>query len=104
MSEHTLKEIKTHPAYKELVRARARATWPLAILMLVVYFSYILVIAFAPDLFAIKVIDDAHTTWGIVIGLGVILFSFLLTGIYVRIANKKLEPLTEQLQEKIEEE
>lgn len=102
MSDKLLDAIRMTPEYQELVSTRSKITWPLAALMLVVYYAYILVIAFAPDFFATK-IGEGHMTYGIVIGLGVILFSFLLTGIYVHTANTKLEGLTEKLHAKIGE-
>ena len=99
MIEKKLDELQHLPEYKELIATRSRIVWPLAALMLLVYYAYILVIAFKPELFATR-IGEGHTTLGIVIGLGLIFFSFLLTGIYVHKANSKLEPLTKKLLEK----
>ncbi|MCB9963678.1 MAG: DUF485 domain-containing protein [Rhodospirillales bacterium] len=99
MIEKKLDELQHLSEYRDLVATRRRIIWPLAILMLLVYYAYILVIAFKPELFAAK-IGEGHTTFGIVIGLGLIFFSFLLTGIYVHKANTKLEPLTKKLLEK----
>lgn len=70
--------------------------------MLAVYYGFIMVIAFAPDVFAQK-IGSGHTSLGILVGFAVIIFSFVITGIYVRKANKELEPLTEDLHKKAEE-
>ncbi len=49
--------------------------------MLVVYYSFILVIAFSPATFAVK-LGEGVTTVGIPVGLGVIIIAFVLTGIY----------------------
>lgn len=87
--------LKDSEEYKTLIAERGKSKWTLAVAMWVVYYGFILVIAFAPDIFAIKIGD--HTSLGIAIGLGVILFSFFVTGIYVKKANKVLEPLTEKL-------
>lgn len=97
MSSHELEKIINKAEYKHLVSTRAKLVWPLSIVMFAVYFSYILTIAFAPELLAVKVSADGHTTYGIVAGLGVIIFSFLITGIYVHKANSVLEPLAEKL-------
>lgn len=91
-----LTEIRESSEYKTLISTRSKIKWTLATLMLFVYYAFIMVIAFEPDLFGTK-IGEGHTTIGIVIGLGIIFFSFLITGIYVYIANKVLEPLTKQL-------
>lgn len=101
MIEKKLDALRHTDEYKALVAARSKIAWPLTFLMLGVYYAYILVIAFAPDVFAQK-IGEGHTTVGIVVGLGVILFSFVLTGIYVHKANTVLEPMTEELHKKAE--
>jgi uncharacterized membrane protein (DUF485 family) len=62
-------------------------------MILIVYYSFILVIAFSPALFGIPVSDGGIVTWGIVIGLGVILFTFIITGIYVYRANTIFDKL-----------
>lgn len=96
MVEKTLHDLCNSDEYKELISTRKKVTRPLAFLMLAVYYIYILVIAFAPDILA-KPIGDGPTTLGILIGLGIILFSFVITGIAVHFANTRLEPLTEKL-------
>jgi uncharacterized membrane protein (DUF485 family) len=62
-------------------------------MILVVYYSFILVIAFLPGLFGIPVTDGTTITWGIIIGFGVIIFTFLITGIYVHRANTIFDKL-----------
>ena len=66
--------------------------------MLVVYYGFILMIAFDPSLLATK-IGDSHTSYGIVVGLGVMFFSFLITCTYVHKANQVLDPLTKKLRD-----
>lgn len=99
MTDKVLESIRHSDEYKELVTTRARITWPLSILMLATYCAYIFVIAFWPGFFGTPV-GDGPTTWGIVFGLGIILFSCVLTGIYVYVANTKLDKLTEKLMKK----
>tara|TARA_Y100000588_G_C13735660_1_gene703386 strand:- start:280 stop:594 length:315 start_codon:yes stop_codon:yes gene_type:complete len=97
MLEGELKKLSESDAYKDLCAARSRAIWPLAIIMLVAYYSFILVIAFDPELFATK-IGSGYTSLGIVCGFALILFTFLITGLYVHKANKDLEPKIEAIQ------
>lgn len=94
-----LEELRQSKEYETLVSTRSKIKWPLAILMLAVYYGFVMVIAFEPEIFGTK-IGDGHTSLGIVVGLLVILFSFVITGIYVHKANKTLEPLVEKLHEK----
>jgi uncharacterized membrane protein (DUF485 family) len=85
--------IKSDPQFQELVSKRSRFAWTLTLAMLVIYFGFIFVIAFAPGVLAAK-IGTGVTTVGIPIGLGVIVSAFLLTGIYVRRANSEFDDIT----------
>ena len=84
------------PQFQELVRQRTRFAWTLSIAMLVIYFGFILLVAFAKPLLATK-IGDGVTSLGIILGLGVILSAFALTGIYVQRANSRFDELTHRL-------
>jgi uncharacterized membrane protein (DUF485 family) len=86
--------------FQELVRERARFAWTLSILMLVIYFGFILLVAFAKPLLAAK-IGDGVTSLGIVLGLGVIISAFVLTGIYVYRANNHFDELTRNLTKEV---
>jgi uncharacterized membrane protein (DUF485 family) len=90
--------IAADPRYNRLVKERGRFTWTLTAVMLVVFFGYILLIAFNKSLLATP-IGGGTTTLGIPIGLGVILAGIALTGIYVRRANQRYDPLVRSLQE-----
>ncbi len=97
MTVETVEQIKNHPKYQELTQRRSRFAWTLSILMLVVYYVFIMIIAFAPDLLAIPVSEGSVITIGIPIGVAIILFSFLLTGLYVRQANGTYDQLLEEV-------
>jgi uncharacterized membrane protein (DUF485 family) len=101
MDDPALDKIQESRSYAALVKARALIIWPLSLLIMVLYFSFILVIAFVPELFAIR-IGTTHFTLGIAVGLGMIVFTFLLTGFYVLIANRVLEPLAQKLQKEVD--
>ena len=83
--------------FQELVRQRSGFAWTLSIAMLVIYFGFILLVAFAKPLLAIK-IGGGVTSLGIVLGLIVIVSAFVLTGIYVQRANSRFDELTRNLQ------
>jgi len=84
------------PRFQELVRQRTKFAWTLTIVMLVIYFGFILLVAFAKPLLAMKV-GDGVTSLGILLGLGVIIAAFVLTGIYVYRANNEFDELTRNL-------
>ena len=101
MAVITIDQIKHQPEYIALTRARSRITWILSVATFVVYFSVILLIAFAPDSLG-EPIGSGVTSIGILLGLGVIFFCLLVTGIYVYYANQVLEPLKQAVVRKLE--
>jgi uncharacterized membrane protein (DUF485 family) len=100
MSEIDLSHIRRDPLFHELVARRARLAWALSAAMLVIYFGFILLIAFAPGVLGTP-IGNGVTTIGIPVGLFVIVAAFVLTGIYVYKANAEFDPITRQLIEKV---
>ena len=99
MEEDLVQRIKADPDYHKLVSTRSKYGWTLAIIMLVVYYGYILLIAFNRDFLAQK-LGAGVMTWGIPIGLFVIVFTVVITGIYVRRANGEFDDLTARIREK----
>lgn len=100
MSQNVYDRVKENPKFTELVQKRSSFAWKLAIAMLVVYYGFILVIAFSPATLAAK-IGSGVTTVGIPVGIGVILIAFVLTGIYTKRANGEFDDLTNQIKEDI---
>jgi uncharacterized membrane protein (DUF485 family) len=91
--------IAAHPLFRQLARERRILGGVLAITMATVYFGYILTIAFRPDLLGIPVHESSVVTWGFVVGAALLSFGFVLTAIYVFVANTRLDTLTRHLLE-----
>jgi uncharacterized membrane protein (DUF485 family) len=85
--------IRANPKYQELRRKRSGFGWAMTLAMLVVYYGYIALIAFNKP-FLSQPIGAGVTTLGVPIGMGVILFTIVITGIYVRRANNEYDALT----------
>ncbi|WP_457094497.1 DUF485 domain-containing protein [Microvirga sp. P5_D2] len=100
MAAQDYNQLLRSPRFQELVRQRTRFAWTLSIAMLVIYFGFILLVAFAKPLLATK-IGDGVTSLGIILGLGVILSAFVLTGIYVQRANSRFDEMTRHLTREI---
>lgn len=90
--------IAADPNYQALKSRRSRFGWSLTLAMLVVYYGFILLIAFRKDVLAAR-IGDGVMTWGIPIGFGVIVFTILITAIYVRRANGEFDALSEKIKQ-----
>jgi uncharacterized membrane protein (DUF485 family) len=99
MEENLVQRIKSDPDYHRLVSTRSKYSWTLAVFMLIVYYGYILLIAFNKEFLATR-LGAGVMTWGIPIGLFVILFTVIITGIYVRRANSEFDDLTNNIRKK----
>ena len=99
MQQEMADKILANPRFKELVERRNRFAWPMAIFILVVYYTYILVIAFNPSVMATPISSDSVMSIGIPIGAGIIFLSWVLTGIYVHRANTVFDELTNKIVE-----
>ena len=87
--------IRQNPKFAELVQQRNALARALTVAMLVIYFGFILLVAFAPGFLAIKI--GIVTTIGIPLGILVIVSAFVLTGIYVAKANTSFDRLNDEL-------
>ena len=96
MATQDYERIIQSPRFQGLVRQRSKFAWTLSIIILVIYFGFILLVAFAKPLLATK-IGGGVTSLGILLGLSVILSAFVLTGIYVQRANSRYDELTRNL-------
>ena len=96
MRDPIVDKIQSNPMYLELRRKRNKFGWLLAALMMVVYYGYIALIAFDKPFLA-RPIGAGGTTIGIPIGLGVIVFTIVITAIYIRRANGEFDRLTAEI-------
>jgi uncharacterized membrane protein (DUF485 family) len=96
MNTPLVDRIAADPNYQLLKSTRSRFGWTLTLAMLVVYYGFILLIAFSKGLLAAR-IGDGVMTWGIPIGFGVIVFTVVVTAIYVQRANREFDDLTEKV-------
>ena len=88
--------IASDPKYQELKAKRTRFGWWLTLAMMVVYYGFILLVAFNKPFLATR-LGEGVTTIGMPIGLGVIIFTIVITAIYVRRANSEFDALTDQV-------
>ena len=98
MTDPVIEKIKSHPKYAQLKSERNRFGWTLTLLMLVVYYGYIALIAFNKGFLA-QPLGAGVTTLGVPLGMGVIVFTIVITGIYVARANSEYDALTKDILE-----
>ncbi len=91
-------KIAANPKYQKLVATRSSFGWILTMIMMVVYYGYIAIIAFNKEVLAAR-LGEGVMTVGIPVGFGVIVFTILITGFYVRRANSEFDQLTREIVE-----
>ena len=100
MEDNLVRKISSNLHYQRLVSRRSIYSWVLTLMMMVVFYGYIILIAFKKETLATK-IGEGVTTWGMPIGLFVIFFTVVITGIYVRRANNEFDALTEKIHKEV---
>ena len=91
-----VQRVVSHPKYKELRAKRTAYGWWLTLAVMVVYYGFILLVAFDKSFLAIK-IGTGVMTLGMPLGVGVILFTIACTAFYVRRANGEFDALTAEI-------
>ena len=89
-TEQQFLEMQASPEFQELRTRLRRFVFPMTAFFLVWYATYVLLGAFAHDFMSIRVFGNVNV--GLLIGLGQFLTTFLITGLYVRFANRDLDP------------
>lgn len=102
MDKQTARRVLENPEFQKMARQKAILGWGFSAVILLMYLTFIWVIGDNPDLFRTKVSPDGITTWGIYVGIFVIVFSFITTGIYVSIANGKFEKMTKDVVDSVQ--
>ena len=98
-----LETLISSPEYRQLMHKRHQLVWPLLLLTLGSYFAFILAIAFAPASLGRPLVEGGIISIGIVLGLGLIFLNFFITFLYVRGANRAIEPMIKTIQSKMGE-
>jgi uncharacterized membrane protein (DUF485 family) len=96
MQDDLITRVTSNPTYQALKAKRSYFGWMLTAAMMIVYYGFILLVAFNKPLLATKV-GAGVITMGMPLGIGVILFTIIVTNIYVRRANSEFDDLTAQI-------
>ncbi|EOD63412.1 DUF485 domain-containing protein [Amycolatopsis vancoresmycina] len=88
--------------FRELRSRLRRFVFPMTALFLVWYLLYVLLADYAHGFMSTKVFGNINI--GLIFGLLQFVSTFVITGLYVRYANRKLDPVAEKIREDIEKE
>ena len=92
--------MQASPEFQELRTRLRRFVFPMTAFFLLWYALFVALGAFAHDFMAIRVFGNINV--GLLIGLGQFLTTFVITGLYVRFANRELDPRAAAIREELE--
>lgn len=94
-------EMQASPEFQDLKRTLRRFVFPISAFFLAWYALYVLLGAFAHDFMATKVWGNINL--GLILGLLQFVTTFVITGLYVRFANRDLDPKAEAIRAEMED-
>ena len=100
MEDDLVQRIASHPKYQELKAKRTSFGWWLTLAMMLVYYGFILLVAFNKP-FLSQRLGAGVMTVGIPLGFGVIVFTVIITAYYVRRANSEFDDLTDDIRKAV---
>ncbi|WP_433737329.1 DUF485 domain-containing protein [Pseudomonas putida] len=98
MTQDDIDTISRHPDYQQLILSKQRLNWTLTLVMLVIYYGFVLLVAFSPSTLG-QSLNGGVTSVGILVGVIMVVLSFALTGIYVHRANNVIDPLNDKIKQ-----
>jgi uncharacterized membrane protein (DUF485 family) len=100
LSASAFQEVQASAEFIELRSRFRRFAFPMTAAFLIWYFAYVLLSTYAESFMNIRVFGNVSL--GILLGLLQFLTTFVITWVYIRHANKNLDPLATKLREKLE--
>lgn len=89
--------IRQNPKFAQLVGKRTRFAILLSLIVLVPYYSYMLLVSLQPQVFGAKIAEGGILTIGWPIAALLIVGGWLMTGVYTMRANGEFDSLTEEV-------
>ena len=97
MSSELYEQIRNNPTFHELVTRRGRFAWTLTIISLVLFYGFVLAVAFTPAALGQPIAEGAMMTVGVAAEMFMFVFFWLMTAFYVYTANSQYDDLTNQI-------
>jgi cation/acetate symporter len=97
MSSAMYQRMRANPKFQELVARRGRFAWTLAIIVLVMFYGFVMTVAFNPLSLGKPVAEGSMLTVGVAVELFMFIFFWVLTALYVKRANSEFDALTQEI-------
>ena len=95
------REAHASPEFQELKRRFRAFAFPMTVAFLAWYLLYVLLSTYAPDFMGKPVVGNVSV--GIIFGLLQFVSTFVITHIYVSHANKRTDPIADEMRERLED-
>lgn len=92
--------IEQSPTFTKLKKRHRSFVFPLAVAFLLWYFAYVLLADYAHDFMSTPVWGNINV--GLILGLSQFVTTFAITTWYVSYANKRLDPLAQEIRTELE--
>lgn len=89
--------IRQNPKFAEMVSKRTRLAILLSLIVLVPYYTFMMITAFNPALLAQPISEGSIVTIGWPVGAILIIGSWLTTAVYIRRANGEFDELNKEI-------
>lgn len=91
------KKIRSHPGFDKLVRTRSGYSWLLSIVVLTLFYGFVLLVAFQPQMMGIRLGGDSMYTLGITLMFSMFVLFWILTALYVKRANGEFDDMRDAI-------
>jgi uncharacterized membrane protein (DUF485 family) len=95
--QNVLDRVTANPKFLEFVAMRNRYSIIMTIISAAAYYGFILLVAFQGPWLGTKLGAGMTTSIGVPLGVGVIVFTIILTWIYVRRANSEFDETNDRI-------
>ncbi len=92
--------VQASPDFQELRSRLRRFVFPVTVGFLAWYLLYVLLASYAPSFMSTKVLGNINV--GLIFGLLQFVSTFVITVLYIRFADRRLDPLSTKIREEIE--
>ncbi|KJL43593.1 MULTISPECIES: DUF485 domain-containing protein [Microbacterium] len=100
LAEVDYSAVQASPEFQRLRRTHRSFVFPVLGACLAWYFAYVLLASYAHDFMSIRVFGSVNIA--MVLGMAQVVTTFAVTTWYVHYANKRLDPLAEEIRDEIE--
>ncbi len=94
-------EVQASPEFAELRHRLRRFVFPMTAVFLVWYLVYVLLADYAHGFMSTKVVGNINVA--LILGVLQFVSTFVITGLYVRYANREIDPRAEEIRAEVEE-